>query len=96
MIFSLPTIYDERDDFNFNIINYQDTDGDCPRATSDAVVISQLTRFVQGCTYVQDFNKRNLFIIDEHNNKVIVIVNLDLRFLCNMGLLSKYKAVLLY
>ena len=38
-------IYDKRDDFNFEIVNFPFLDGDVPRSTSYGVYISQLIRF---------------------------------------------------
>ena len=37
-------IYDKRDDFDFEILNFQFLDGDVPRFTSSGVYISQLIR----------------------------------------------------
>ena len=44
-------IYDKRDDFDFDIVNFPFLDGDVPRSTSYGVYISQLIRFssVQSC-----------------------------------------------
>ena len=55
-------IYDKRDDFNFEIVNFPFLDGDVPRSPSYGVYISQLIRFVRVCSNVDDFNKRNLFL----------------------------------
>ena len=55
-------IYDKRDDFNFEIVNYPFLDGDVPRSPSYGVYISQLIRFVRVCSNVHDFNNRNLFL----------------------------------
>ena len=38
-------IYDKRDDFDFDIVNFPFLDGDVPRRTSYGVYISQLIRF---------------------------------------------------
>ena len=38
-------IYDKRDDFDFEIVNFPFLDGDVPRSTSYGVYISQLIRF---------------------------------------------------
>ena len=38
-------IYDTRDDFDFEIVNFQLLDGDGPRSTSYGVYISQIIRF---------------------------------------------------
>ena len=55
-------IYDTRDDFNFEIVNFPFLDGDSPRSPSYGVYISQLIRFAIVCSYVDDFNNRNLFL----------------------------------
>ena len=39
-------IYDKRDDFDFEIVNFPFLDGDVPLSTSYGVYISQLIRFV--------------------------------------------------
>ena len=46
-------IYDKRDDFDFDIVNFSFLDGDVSRSTSYGVYISQLIRFAA------DFNARN-------------------------------------
>ena len=52
-------IYDKRDDFDFEIVNFPILDGDVPRSTSYGVYISQLFRFARASSYVADFNIRN-------------------------------------
>ena len=55
-------IYDKRDDFNFEIVNFSFLDGDVPRSLSYGVHISQLIRFARVCSNVEDFKNRNLFL----------------------------------
>ena len=55
-------IYDKRDDFNFEIVNFPFLNGDVPRSPSCGVYISQLIRFARVCSNVDDFNNRNLFL----------------------------------
>ena len=55
-------IYDKRDDFNFEIVNFPFLDEDVPRSPSYGVYISQLIRFARVCSNVDDFNSRNLFL----------------------------------
>ena len=55
-------IYDKRDDFNFEIVNFPFLDGDVPRSPSFDVYISQLIRFARVCSNVDAFNNRNLFL----------------------------------
>ena len=52
-------IYDKRDDFDLEIVNFPFLDGDVPRSTSYGFHISQLIRFARASTYVADFNTRN-------------------------------------
>ena len=52
-------IYDKRDDFDFEIVNFPFLDGDVPRAASYGVYISQLIRFARVSSHITDFNTRN-------------------------------------
>ena len=52
-------IYDKRDDFDFDIVNFPFLDGDIPRSTSYGVYISQLMRFARVSSHVDNFNTRN-------------------------------------
>ena len=52
-------IYDIRDDFDFDIVNFPFLDGDVPRRTSYGVYISQLIRFARASSNLNDFNYRN-------------------------------------
>ena len=52
-------IYDERDDFDFDVVNFPFLDGDVPRRTSYGMYISQLIRFARASSSVSDFNCRN-------------------------------------
>ena len=52
-------IYDKRDDFDFEIVNFPFLDGDVPRSTSYGVYISQLIRFARASSHVADFNTCN-------------------------------------
>ena len=55
-------IYDKRDDFNFEIVNFPFLDGDFPRSPSNGVCISQLFSFARVCSNTDDFNNRNLVL----------------------------------
>ena len=52
-------IYNERDDFDFEIVIFRILDGDVPRSISYGVYISQLIRFARALGYVTDFNTHN-------------------------------------
>ena len=55
-------IYDKRDDFDFDIVNFPFLDRDIPRAPSYGIYISQLIRFARVSGHVLDFNNRNRFL----------------------------------
>ena len=52
-------VYDKRDDFDFDIVNFPFLDGDVPRRTSYGVYVSQLIRFARASSNLTDFNYRN-------------------------------------
>ena len=52
-------IYDNRFDFDFDIVNFPFLDGNVPGRASYGVYISQLIRFARVCNHVTDFNAYN-------------------------------------
>ena len=52
-------IYDKRDEFDFEIVNFPFLDGDIPHSTSYGVDTLQLIRFARASSYVTDFNIHN-------------------------------------
>ena len=52
-------IYDKRDDFDFDIVNFPFLNGDVPRSTSYGIYISQLIRFARVSGHVDALNTRN-------------------------------------
>ena len=52
-------IYDKRDDFDFEIVNFPFLDGNVPRFTTYGVHISQFFLFARASCHVADFNTRN-------------------------------------
>ena len=52
-------LYNTRDDFDFDIVNFPFLDGDVARRPSYRVYISQLIRFARVCIHVYDFDTRN-------------------------------------
>ena len=68
-------IYDKRDDFDFEIVNFPFLDGDVPRSASYGVYISQLIRFARASSYVADFNTRNKLLTQKLLNNAIGIIN---------------------
>ena len=68
-------IYDKRDDFDFDIVNFPFLDGDVPRRTSYGVYISQLIRFARASSNLNDFNYRNKTLLPNFLGRAIVILN---------------------
>ena len=52
-------IYDKRDGFDSDIVNFPFLDGDVHRSTSYGIYISQIIRFARASCHVADFNARN-------------------------------------
>ena len=50
-------IYDKRDDFDFDKVNFPFLDGDVPRRPSYGVYISQLIRFARVCSLLNFLNR---------------------------------------
>ena len=55
-------IYDKRDDFDFDIVNFPFLDGDVPRHPSYGVYISHIICFARASSNVDDFKNRNRFL----------------------------------
>ena len=68
-------IYDKRDDFNFDIVNFPFLDGDVPQLPSYCVYISQLIRFARASSPFTDFNNRNKFLTAKLLKQAIGIIN---------------------
>ena len=62
-------IYDKRDDFDFDIVNFPFLDGDVPRAAFYGVYISRLIRFARVSSHVTDFNTRNKLLTAKFLNQ---------------------------
>ena len=73
-------IYDKRDKFDLDIVNFPFLDGDVPRRPSYGVYISQLIRFARVCRHVDDFNARNNVKLLNFTNRVVGIISLERRF----------------
>ena len=63
-------IYDKRDDFDFEIVNFPFLDGDVPGSTSYGVYISQLIRLARASSYVADFKVSKVAKIRNRYNQV--------------------------
>ena len=58
-LFLSSKIYDKRDGFDFDKVNFPFLDGNVPRRASYGVYISQLIRYARVCNHVADCNARN-------------------------------------
>ena len=74
-------IYDNCDDFDFEMANFPFLDGDVPRSTSYGVYSFQLIRFARSSSHVADFNTRNKLLTQKLLHKAICIINFAKHFL---------------
>ena len=51
-------LYDNRDDFNFRIVNFPYMSSNIPESPAYGVYISQLIRYARACSSYQDFITR--------------------------------------
>ena len=52
-------VYDKRDDFNFDIVDFPYSDGDVPHTISYGIYISKLIRFARVSSHLTDFSACN-------------------------------------
>ena len=57
------SIFDKRDAFDFQIINFPTLTGNIPIKSSYGVFICELVRYARACTYFTDFKKRVLILV---------------------------------
>ena len=69
-------VYDKRDDFDFDIVNFPILDGDVSRSTSYGVYISQLIRFARVSSHVDGFNTRDKVLTENFSDKDIDIIKI--------------------
>ena len=73
-------IYDKRDDFDFDIVNFPFLDGDVPRRTSYGVCISQLIRFPELLQILMTLTTVIKPLLPNFLDRAIVILNFVTRF----------------
>ena len=73
-------IYDKRDDFDFDKVNFPFLDGDVPRCTSYGVYISQLIRLTRASSNLSDFITVIKPLLPNILGRAIVILNFVRRF----------------
>ena len=56
-------LYDKRDDYNFDIVNYPFLDSNIPEGPAYGVYITRLVAFARACQCLQDFNQRHKGLI---------------------------------
>ena len=83
-------IYGKHNDFNFEIVNFPNLDGDVPR-----VYTSQLIRFARVSSHGTDFNTRNKSLSAKHLNQGYRYHRLHKAFskfyICHFDLVSKFS-----
>ena len=87
-------LYDKRDDFNFDIVNYPFLDSNIPISPAYGVYISRLVAFARSCQLSDDFYQRHKCLIQKLVSQGYSIKRLHSKFLkfCNIytTLVCKY------
>ena len=55
-------LYDKRDDYNFDIVNFPYLDSNIPTGPAYGVYISQLIRYSRACLDYEDFKNRHIML----------------------------------
>ena len=56
-------LYDKRDNFGFNIVNFPNLSGNIPTSQSYGIFISQLVRYARCCQRFADFQNRTYLLV---------------------------------
>ena len=89
------SIYDKRDDFSFDIVNFPFMDSCIPKKSALGVFFSQLIRYARISTKFSDFKIRGISLISKLKNQGFMVKDLrklGLRFFKDkQELLTKYN-----
>ena len=93
-------LFDKRDNFSFDIVNFPDLSGNVPTNQSYGVFISQMVRFARCCQKFVDFTSRTLSLVErllKQHFKYIKLCKTFKKFSTKYGyLLKKYHDVRSY
>ena len=88
-------LFDKRDNFGFEIVNFPDLSGNIPTSQSYGVFISQLVRYARCCQKLIDFKNRTVLLVNKllkQNFKFIKLCKTFRRVSCKYShLLRKYN-----
>ena len=59
------SLYDKRDDYSFEIVNYPWLDSNIPESPAYGVYISRLIAYARACESYQDFRKRHQVLVNK-------------------------------
>ena len=74
-------LYDKRDDYSFNIVNYPFMDSNIPQGPAYGVYISRLVAFARACQTLGDFNQRHKNLLQKLISQGYTINRLHSKFL---------------
>jgi len=88
-------LFDKRDAFNFQIVNFPDLSGNIPSKHSYSVFVSQLIRYARCCDELADFTDRSKALIAKLTKQNFTLSRLRRVFerfaVSHYGLLFKYN-----
>ena len=73
-------LYDKRDDFDFDIVNFPYLSSNIPSGLSYGLYISQLIRYARFCSYYDDFRYRNKCLVDRLLSQGYMALRLEKSF----------------
>ena len=92
-----PKLYDKRDDFDFDTVNFPFLSSNIPSGPCYGVYISQLIRYARCCSYYDDFKKCHKMLVEmlvSHGHQYERLRNSLKKFYCKyQGLIVKYQSL---
>ena len=74
-------LYDKRNDYNFNIVNFPFLDGNIPLRQSYGVFLSQIIRYLRICTQIETFSRETKKLINELSRQGFRLFGLERTFI---------------
>ena len=85
-------LYDKRDDFNFEIVNFPHLDSNIPLNPAYGVYVSQLIRYCRACSRYIDFKSRHNILVTKLLHQGYTSIKLKQHFL---RFVEKYQSLIL-
>ena len=74
------SVFDKRDTFNFQIVNFPNLSGNIPSRASSGVFIGELVRYARACSFLEDFQERTKILLKKLTKQYFSIRSLSKQY----------------